>query len=102
MTDHYYDPEFHVISNTKDPSSFFASFSVFKNSSKSVLRYEERPPYPILTNKPTLRELLYNINKADVVLYFGIMGTGNCLLTKDLQLLSLVCVLLIPCTLSFL
>ncbi len=71
------NPEFHVIANDRDPSSLFASFSVFKTFNLSnTVKYEDRPPYPIINAKPTVRELLKNINKSDVCLYFFILGIG--------------------------
>ncbi len=71
------NPEFHVIAKDRDPSRLFASFSIFKsfNGSNNV-NYEERPPYPIINAKPTVREILKNINKSDVCLYFFILGIG--------------------------
>jgi hypothetical protein len=66
-----------VIAKDRDPSSLFASFSVFKSfNGSNTVRYEERPPYPIINAKPTVREILWNINKSDICLYFSILGLG--------------------------
>ena len=71
------NPEFHLIAKDRDPSSLFASLSVFKCfNGANMFRYEERPPYPIINAKPTVRDLMMNINKSDVFLYFTIVGSG--------------------------
>ena len=71
------NPEYHISHKDRDPSRLFASFGIFKtfNSSNQV-GYNERPPYPILNGKPTIRDILSNINKSDICLYFATVGLG--------------------------
>ena len=78
MTDYLVNPEFHVVAQDRDPTRLLASFSVFKTfNGSNIIKYEQRPPYPILNGKPTLRDVLNNVNKSDVFLYFSLLGLGN-------------------------
>ena len=78
MSELQINPDFHVVNPDRDPSRLFASFNIFKafNNSNGI-GYEERPPYPILNSKPTVRDLINNVNKSDICLYFSMLGIGN-------------------------
>ena len=83
MIDSLVNPDFHVVRPDRDPSRLFASFSVFKVfNGSNMIRYEERPPYPIINGKPTVRDIVNNINKSDVALYFSMLTIGIFHLTK--------------------
>ena len=78
INDTFINPDFHIVRKDRDPSRLFASFSVFKTfNGSNMIRYEERPPYPIINSIPSIRDVMNNINKADVMLYFSMLGIGN-------------------------
>ena len=64
-------------------SQRYSSFNPF-NSIKSILDFGgksiygtyERPPYPIIVDTPTLRDIFANLRFSDMVLFGSFYGTG--------------------------
>ena len=51
-----------------------------------LYRFEERPPYPVLISDPSINQVLINLNKSDILLYFTVMGAsflGSVALTRN-------------------
>lgn len=72
-----FNDKYHLLRHDINPNSLFASFKVFKviRNSKTY-RIDERPPYPILIDNPTVGETLKNINKSDVFLGLTFVAGG--------------------------
>lgn len=47
--------------------------------SRNLLKPGERPPYPIMIFRPTVRETTYNMNRADlgVILFYTLIGKNH-------------------------
>ena len=60
--------------NSYNPFASFRQFINFKN--KGVYGAYERPPYPIIIDVPTLRDVLSNLTFSDFVLGGTVYGTG--------------------------
>jgi hypothetical protein len=73
----YYNNKYHLINPSANPNGWLASFALFKSfAAVNVVPYEKRPPYPILIDRPTMSQIVANLNKSDVLMYFFIMGVG--------------------------
>jgi len=76
--DDYYNPDYHVFRKENNPNRLFASFSVYKQiKSINWWAYDDRPPYPILNSKPSVHEVISNINRSDVLLYAAHLALGT-------------------------
>lgn len=72
-----FNQKYHILRKDKNPNSLFSSFSVFKTlRTGAVAKIDERPPYPILVDDPTVREVLNNINKSDVLVGLTFVSAG--------------------------
>jgi hypothetical protein len=69
--------KYYLLRKDINPSSLFASFVVFKKlRTGSLLSYDQRPPYPIIIDNPTISEVFYNLNKSDMLLSCTFIACG--------------------------
>lgn len=52
----------------------FSSFSIFKLKPYKHIRHLMRPPFPILESNPSVKNVIANFNKSDVLLFFTLYG----------------------------
>lgn len=72
-----FNEKYHVVNQESKPNSLFASFNYFKSiRGMQILRYDERPPYPVLISDPSVYQVLTNLNKSDFLVYLFIMSTA--------------------------
>jgi hypothetical protein len=72
-----FNDKYHVLKPNSNPNSLFASFKVFKtlvHGNKS--RFARRPPYPIINGDPSISEVLYNMNKSDILVGLTFLPIG--------------------------
>jgi hypothetical protein len=87
-----FNPKYHIMRPDINPNSLFSSFKVFKTFHPyQILGSEERPPFPILIDDPTIGQVFQNLNKSDFLLGLSFTGLGflmSILTTRKLYLLS--------------
>ena len=88
----HFNEKYHILRQDKNPDSLFASFSVFKKlNNRGVIGNDQRPPYPIIIDNPTVSQVFYNLNKSDLLVcaFFVAMGFGASVLgSRNLQVLQ--------------
>jgi hypothetical protein len=87
MSDNYY-----IIRQDKRPDRLFASFNIFKSlRATNIYKFDERPPYPILNDRPTVKQVISNLNKSDFMVYLAFFGAGllsTILVTRNFNFLA--------------
>lgn len=87
-----FNQKYHILRPDINPNSLFSSFRIFKAYNPyPILSMEERPPYPILIDDPTMGQVLQNLNKSDFLVTATFMGLGflvSILTTRRLIFLS--------------
>jgi hypothetical protein len=69
--------KYYFLRKDKNPNSLFASFSFFKKiGTGSLLKYDQRPPYPIIIDNPTHTEVFNNLNKSDLLVGMTFVAAG--------------------------
>jgi hypothetical protein len=77
MQNEHFNPKYHILRPDKNPNSLFSSFKYLKTITPyPVLSIEERPPYPILIDDPSIGQVLQNLNKSDFLFGFSFVGLG--------------------------
>ncbi len=72
-----FNQKYHILRPDKNPNGLFSSFRIFKAfHAYPILSMEERPPYPILIDDPTISQVFQNLNKSDFLLALSFMGLG--------------------------
>ena len=72
-----FNEKYHLLRNDVDPNSLFSSFRIFKTiGTNGITRYGQKPPYPIMIDDPTAKQVLDNLNKSDVLLGLSFVGAG--------------------------
>src|SRR5436305_2065581 len=72
LSDKYY-----IVRPDKRPDRLFASFNIFKSlRATNIYKFDERPPYPILNDRPTVKQVMMNLNKSDFMVYLAFFGAG--------------------------
>lgn len=88
----HFNEKYHILRQDINPDSLFASFGVFKKlNSSGVIGYDQRPPYPIIIDNPTVSQVFYNLNKSDLMVcaFFVALGFGASVIgSRKYQLLQ--------------
>lgn len=73
----YFNEKYHMLSQRRPPNSWLSSFNYFKKlRASNILLADERPPYPIIIDNPTIGNVYYNLNKSDVLVFSSILTGG--------------------------
>jgi hypothetical protein len=77
MQNECFNPKYHILRPDKNPNSLFSSFKFLKTVHPySMLSIEERPPYPILIDDPSISQVFQNLNKSDFLVALSFVGLG--------------------------
>jgi hypothetical protein len=69
--------KYHILRKDINPNSLFSSFKAFRYTTPyKHYSVEERPPYPILIDDPTVGQVLHNMNKSDVLVGLCFVSLG--------------------------
>ena len=88
----HFNEKYHILRKDKNPDSLFASFGVFRKlNNNGLVKYDQRPPYPIIIDNPTSSQVFHNLNKSDLLVctFFVALGFGASILaTRRYQFLE--------------
>jgi hypothetical protein len=72
------ESESFVVTSTRKSFGPFSSLKalIAPNGNKAILGAYERPPFPIIIDSPTPRDLLHNLQLSDFVMGGTLYGTG--------------------------
>ena len=88
----YFNSKYFYVKPGANPNSLFSSFNIFKSlGASNIIPCDQRPPYPILISNPSLRQVLGNLNKSDLLVYTAIFFTGfglTVLTTRNFTLIN--------------